>query len=81
MTEKIRMTKDDLLLLANKKMQSHDAYIEGMNVDYVEEKAGVLVFKGDFFLDSKGLPTEKTTMVFNIHKFLALTLSKLYTLE
>ncbi len=81
MTEKIRIKKEDLLLLANEKMQSHDAFIEGMNVDQVEEKADVLVFRGDFFLDSNGLPTEKTTMVFNIHKFLALTLSKFYTLE
>ncbi|USD66258.1 YciN family protein [Vibrio sp. SCSIO 43136] len=71
----------DLLLIANNVMQEHDDYIDGMRADSVEEKEGVLIFKGNFFLDDKGLPTEKTTAVFNMFKYLAIQLSKEFTLK
>ncbi len=69
-----------LLEIANTLMQSQETYLEGMYTDSVTEKEGVLVFKGNYFLDEKGLPTLTTTTVFNLFKFLALELSKIYTL-
>lgn len=75
------ITEFDLLLIANQVIQSHDDYIEGMRADSVTEKDDVLVFKGEYFLDSNGLPTENTTAVFNMFKYLAHHLSKEFTLQ
>jgi hypothetical protein len=75
------ITKFDLLLIANQIIQQHDDYIEGMRATSVEEKDGVLVFKGDYFLDDGGLPTANTTAVFNMFKYLALHLSKEFSLR
>lgn len=81
MAEKTPISADDLLKIANEMIREHDAYIEGMNTDSVEEKAGVMVFKGEYFLDDNGLPTPKTTKVFNMFKYLAHQLSKQYTIK
>ena len=75
------ITDFDLLLIANQVIQSHADYIEGMRADSVTEKDDVLVFKGEYFLDSNGLPTENTTAVFNMFKYLAHHLSKEFTLQ
>ncbi|CAH0525578.1 YciN family protein [Vibrio hippocampi] len=80
-SDKKTVSEFDLLLIANQIIQSHDDYIEGMRADSVEEKEGVLVFKGHYFLDEKGLPTANTTAVFNMFKYLAHHLSKEFTLE
>ncbi len=61
-------------------LQVERVYIVGMRADSVEEKEDVLVFKGNYFLDDKGLPTPNTTAVFNMFKYLALHLSKQFTL-
>lgn len=81
MNAKQTISSTDLLQIANTLMQSQEGYIEGMYADSVTEKEGVLVFKGNYFLDEKGLPTLTTTTVFNLFKFLALELSKIYTLS
>ncbi|MFA0543921.1 DUF2498 family protein, partial [Vibrio sp. 10N.222.52.B7] len=38
-------------------------------------------FKGEYFLDSNGMPTENTTAVFNMFKYLAHHLSKEFTIQ
>ncbi len=81
MSVKKTISEFDLLLIANQIIQEHDDYIEGMRADSVEEKEGVLVFKGQYFLDERGLPTANTTAVFNMFKYLAHHLSKEFTLE
>lgn len=81
MNEKKIVSQLELLMIANHIIQGHDDYIEGMRADSVEEKEDVLVFKGHYFLDDNGLPTAKTTAVFNMFKYLALHLSKEFTLE
>jgi len=81
MSEKKVISQSELLMIANHIIQDHDDYIEGMRTDSVEEKEGVLVFKGNYFLDDNGLPTPKTTAVFNMFKYLAHHLSKEFTLE
>ncbi|MFB9214943.1 YciN family protein [Vibrio sinaloensis] len=81
MSEKNVISQFELLLIANHVIQEHDDYLEGMRADSVEEKEGVLVFKGNYFLDDNGLPTEKTPAVFNMFKYLAHHLSKEFTLE
>ncbi|KXF81669.1 YciN family protein [Enterovibrio coralii] len=80
MSEKAQITAEELLVIANEMIRDHEDYLEGMQADSVEEKAGVMVFKGEYFLDEKGLPTPKTTAVFNMFKYLAHQLSKKYTL-
>ncbi|OEE67754.1 hypothetical protein A1OO_18630 [Enterovibrio norvegicus FF-33] len=81
MSEKTPISTEDLLIMANKMIREHDAYLDGMHTNSVEEKAGVMVFKGEYFLDDNGLPTPKTTAVFNMFKYLAHQLSKQYTLQ
>ena len=81
MDNKHSIDKSFLLELANKLMKEHDDYLAGMSVSDVTEKSGVLVFKGEYFLDDQGLPTPKTTAVFNVYKALAQSLSRQYTLE
>ncbi|CAH6802033.1 protein YciN [Vibrio chagasii] len=80
MTKKV-IAEFNLLLIANQIIQSHDDYIEGMRANSVVEKDDVLVFKGEYFLDSNGMPTENTTAVFNMFKYLAHHLSKEFTLQ
>ncbi|MEZ8271478.1 YciN family protein [Vibrio splendidus] len=80
MTKKV-IAEFDLLLIANQIIQSHDDYIEGMRANSVVEKDDVLIFKGEYFLDSNGIPTENTTAVFNMFKYLAHHLSKEFTLQ
>ncbi len=80
MSEKKVISENELLMIANHIIQSHDDYIEGMRADSVEEKEDVLVFKGNYFLDEQGLPTTQTTAVFNMFKYLAHHLSKEFTL-
>ncbi|GAL25330.1 hypothetical protein YciN [Vibrio variabilis] len=59
MSQRKPISQFDLLLIANQVIQEHEDFIEGMRADSVEEKDGVLVFKGNYFLDENGLPTEK----------------------
>jgi hypothetical protein len=70
-----------LLEEANNVIRHHEDYLQGMIATDVEQKSGVLVFRGEFFLDPDGLPTAKTTSVFNMFKHLAHLLSDKYHLE
>lgn len=81
MTEKRAIAADELLTIANNLIHEHENYMDGMHTNAVDEKLGVLVFKGEYFLDEHGLPTTKTTSVFNMFKYLAQQLSKQYTLK
>lgn len=81
MSSKKNLSEFELLMIANQIIQDHDHYVDGMRATSVAEKDGVLIFKGEYFLDSQGLPTEKTTAVFNMFKYLALHLSKEFSLE
>ncbi|ALB62926.1 Protein yciN [Cronobacter condimenti 1330] len=70
-----------LLAHANKMIREHEDYIVGMEATDVEQKNGVLVFRGEYFMDDQGLPTAKTTAVFNMFKYLAHQLSEKYHLQ
>lgn len=78
--EKVTITRHSLLEEANCIIQNHDDYLHGMIATGVTQKNGILVFSGDFFLDEDGLPTLKTTAVFNMFKHLAHELSEKYIL-
>ncbi|EEP97433.1 hypothetical protein yaldo0001_17300 [Yersinia aldovae ATCC 35236] len=65
---------------ANNIIRQHEDYLHGMLATEVEQKGPVLVFRGEFFLDGDGLPTTKTTAVFNMFKHLAHVLSAKYHL-
>ncbi|EMA8638995.1 YciN family protein [Cronobacter malonaticus] len=69
-----------LLEQAYKMIREHEDYIAGMVATDVEQKNGVLVFRGEYFMDEQGLPTAKTTAVFNMFKYLAHQLSEKYHL-
>ncbi|AHG18251.1 hypothetical protein Z042_00240 [Chania multitudinisentens RB-25] len=72
--------REALLAEANNIIRQHEDYLRGMVATEVEQKGSVLVFRGEFFLDSDGLPTAKTTAVFNMFKHLAHILSEKYHL-
>ncbi|MDU4843171.1 MAG: YciN family protein [Leclercia adecarboxylata] len=69
-----------LLAEANKLIREHDDTLAGIEATGVEERNGVLVFSGDYFLDEQGLPTPRSTAVFNMFKYLAHALSDKYHL-
>jgi hypothetical protein len=50
-------------------------------VDNVEQHRGVLVFKGEFFLDENGIPSLKSPAAFNMYKHLAHLFSDKYRLQ
>lgn len=72
--------KKTLLEKANTLIVEHEDYIAGIVATDVEQKNGVLVFRGDYFLDEQRLPTPKSTAVFNMFKYLAHQLSEKYRL-
>ncbi|MFJ7499610.1 YciN family protein [Serratia grimesii] len=72
--------RETLLQEANNLIRHHDDYMHGMIATAVEQKGSVLVFRGEFFLDQDGLPTAKTTAVFNMFKHLAHVFSDKYHL-
>lgn len=61
-------------------IRQDDGYLHGIVAADVEQKGSVLVFRGEFFLDSEGLPTSKTTAAFNMFKQLAQVLTEKYHL-
>ena len=61
-------------------IRDHEDYLPGIQADEVEQKGGILVFKGEFFFDEQGLPSAKSMVVFNLFKYLAQTLSGQYQL-
>lgn len=78
-----KQTIDSVSLLreANLIIRQHEDFIHGMEVTDVEQIKGVLVFRGDYFLDAQGLPTAKSTAVFNMFKHLSIVLSEKYQLD
>lgn len=75
------ISRQALLEEANLLIKNHEDFIHGIEATDVEQKGDVLVFRGEFFLDENGLPTRKTTAVFNMFKHLAHVLSAKYHLE
>ena len=73
--------RESLLIEANRIIHAHDEYMHGMEATEVVQKDGVLIFRGEFFFDQDGIPTRKTTAVFNMFKHLAVVLSEKYHLE
>jgi len=69
-----------LLAEANKLIREHEDTLAGIEATGVEQRNGVLVFSGDYFLDEQGLPTPRSTAVFNMFKYLAHALSEKYHL-
>lgn len=71
--------RETLLLEANKIIREHEDTMAGIVATGVTQRNGVLVFSGDYFLDEQGLPTPKSTAVFNMFKHLAHVLSESIT--
>ena len=63
--------RETLLKEANKIIREHEDTLAGIEATGVTQRNGVLVFTGDYFLDEQGLPTAKSTAVFNMFKHLA----------
>jgi hypothetical protein len=79
-TSPVKINKEQLLKTANKLIIEHEDYINGMCATTVTQKGDVLVFGGEYFLDDNGLPTPKSTLAFNMFKYLAHHLSDKYQL-
>ena len=58
--------RQSLLALANQMIRDHEDTLKGIEATGVEQRNGVLVFSGEYYLDEQGLPTPKSTAVFNI---------------
>lgn len=69
-----------LLAKANQLIREHEDTLSGIEATGVTQRNGVLVFSGEYFLDEQGLPTGKSTAVFNMFKYLAHELSDKYHL-
>ena len=69
-----------LLVEANRLIREHEDTLAGIEATGVEQRNGVLVFSGEYYLDEQGLPTPKSTAVFNMFKYLAHQLSEKYHL-
>ncbi|AFJ46715.1 YciN family protein [Shimwellia blattae] len=69
-----------LLIEANQLIRDHEDTMAGIEATDVVQKGDVLVFRGEYYLDEQGLPTPKSTAVFNMFKYLASTLSEKYHL-
>ena len=72
--------RQTLLIEANRLIREHEDTLAGIEATGVEQRNGVLVFSGEFYLDEQGLPTPKSTAVFNMFKYLAHQLSEKYHL-
>ncbi|EHM47505.1 MAG: YciN family protein [Yokenella regensburgei] len=72
--------KQTLLVEANRLIREHEDTLAGIEATGVTQRNGVLVFSGEYFLDEQGLPTPKSTAVFNMFKYLAHELSEKYHL-
>lgn len=72
--------RQSLLQEANKLIREHEDTMAGIEATGVTQRNGVLVFSGEYFLDEQGLPTGKSTAVFNMFKYLAHELSEKYHL-
>lgn len=72
--------RQSLLAEANRLIREHEDTLKGIEAIGVEQRNGVLVFSGNYFLDEQGLPTPKSTAVFNMFKYLAHQLSEKYHL-
>ena len=74
------ISRQALLEIANQLIGEHSDYFPGLEANDVIQQSDVLVFRGPYFLDDQGLPTAKTTRVFNVFKHLAVVLSAQYHL-
>jgi hypothetical protein len=72
--------KQTLLAEANRLIREHEDTMKGIEATDVTQRNGVLVFSGEYYLDEQGLPTPKSTAVFNMFKYLAHELSEKYHL-
>lgn len=72
--------RQTLLIEANRLIREHEDTLAGIEATGVEQRNGVLIFSGEYFLDEQGLPTPKSTAVFNMFKYLAVELSEKYHL-
>ena len=73
--------RETLLKEANKIIREHEDTLAGIEATGVTQRNGVRnCYQRDYFLDEQGLPTAKSTAVFNMFKHLAHVLSEKYHL-
>ncbi len=72
--------RSSLLAMANEMIAGHADFFAGLAATGVEQKGELLFFSGDYFLDEQGLPGPRSTIVFNVFKYLTVELSPKYRL-
>ncbi|ARU94115.1 DUF2498 family protein [Tatumella citrea] len=70
-----------LITLANQKLQQHKDYFPAMKITSVRQQGPLLIFSGPWFADTQGMPTQQSTLAFNMFKFLTVELSPHYYLK
>lgn len=75
------VSKEEILKLANDLVSKDWEYMDGMHVDDVVQNGEVLVMKGDYFFDEKGLPTLKSNAIFNMFRKVSAILSPQYKIS
>nr|UVX43045.1 MAG: protein of unknown function (DUF2498) [Bacteriophage sp.] len=73
--------KENMLSIANSEIATIDGYFEGLSVTAVTQENDFIVFRGETFTDSCGLPSEKTKPALKVYRKLTEKYSPLYKLS
>lgn len=77
---KIALTEQDLLKIANEELKNFSGYIEGMKFLEAKMEKHILVLGGECFFDSDHNPTDNTAKVLEIYQAFGKGFSEKYTL-
>lgn len=80
MNEKLPISSEEMVKLANSALRSHDDYIDGLVIYEAIQTPDCIVFKGENFLDEQGIPTAKSMAAFNLYKWLSYQFTGFYTI-
>ncbi len=80
MSKKI-ISSSELLIQANGVLLNFPDFIEGMEVINAQQEGDKIIFRGEFFLNGLGMPTEKTQTSFEAYEYLSRFFSDNYCLH
>ncbi|VXD04301.1 DUF2498 family protein [Pseudomonas sp. 9Ag] len=76
-----QVTKDQLLSIANERLDAHPHKLEGMRFDDVEQKGNTLLFGGECFFNANGGASEKTPQAIKTYGEIAEDLATQYSMQ
>lgn len=81
MSEKIAISQSDIIALAMDKMREIDGYSPEMTLKSAQQEDSKIIFRGDFFTDDFGMPTQDTEKVLTIYSKLSDYYSEFYLVD